>query len=140
MYIADWVSTNRLDRRRVSVADVASRMAALVVIERERVKLGTVLREIESQRRLRGVPVLVMTSGDVMNNESAINLQGRGVESVLVVTDYDDPYRAIRRVWVGDTRVLRMYGNTRPPGEVDEVPVFEAPAVDSGVVFSTSLH
>jgi len=137
MYIADWVSTNRLDRRHVSVADVASRMAALVVIERERVSLGIVLREIEAQRSLRGVPVLVMTSADIRESESAINVRGRGIECVLIVTDIDDPYRAIRRVWVGETGVVSMYRNTRPASAFDTVPVFEAPAVEGGDVFST---
>jgi hypothetical protein len=138
MYIADWVSTNRLDRRQISVAAVASRMAALVVIERERVRLGQVLREIEAQRSLRGVPVLVMTSKDVRDHQSVINLRGQGIECVLIVTDYDDPYRAVRRVWVGETRVVTMYKNTRPPSAVDSVPVFEAPPVDGGDIFPPS--
>lgn len=137
MYIADWVSTNRLDRRQIGVADVASRMAALVVIERERVSLGQVLRDLERHSSLRGVPVLVMTMKDVRDNESAINVRGQGIECVLIMSDLDDPYRAIRRVWVGDTRVVSMYGNTRPSGAVDTVPVFEAPPVEGGDVFST---
>lgn len=112
MYIADWMTSVKWDRRTSALADVVSFVASRLAIDQsgEGVPLETVMGRIRSHRSLESIPVVFMTHSDVSKHPSSILMvSGRGVEAVVVVVDEPDPYRAIRRVWVTDATLLLRY-------------------------------
>jgi len=112
MYLADWMTSIRLDRRTSALADVVSFTAARLAIDQseEGVELRTIISRIRSHRALESVPVISMTQTDISNNPLSIHMvPGRGVESIVIVVDEPDPYRAIRRVWISDASLLDRY-------------------------------
>ena len=112
MYVADYFSTAKCDRLGAAVLDVIAWSDAQRAInsDADGIPLLMVLRRIKTYEAIRDLPVLVMTSEDVAAHPGLIHLvPGRGVEAITIVTDIEDPGRAIRRVWLSDASLARRY-------------------------------
>lgn len=132
MYVADWISTARIDHRGVAVANVASEVAARAAIRDSGVPVSDIVQMVQSNRYLEKLPVLVMTTDDAKQYRDVINLRGLGIECLAILTDELDPYRGIRRVWVSDASMVQSF-RSRDGGSTL---VFSVNSVPSGDVFS----
>lgn len=133
MYMVDYVPTVKYDRLGAAVLDVIAWSDAQKAINNDTdgIPLFMVLRRIKTYEAIRDLPVLVMTTDDVTAHPGAIHLvPGRGMEAIVIVTDIEDPRRAIRRAWISDASLAARYSVSEASADT---PVFAIPdAVEGG--------
>lgn len=112
MYISDWVTTTRLDGRASAIAGVVSNLAARLAIDQtdEGISAETVKSLVRAYRILDSVPVLFMEKSEIANHPASIHtVPDRGVEAIVIIVDEQDPYLAVRRVWITDATLVPRY-------------------------------
>jgi len=128
MFVMDWLAESRTDPKVVAIDRVAARFSSYVAIQQAGVPIGNVVKDIRQQSALSSVPVLAMSRVQVESTKKAFVGRGLGIECILVFTDTENPYDAIRRVWVADASVVARYTVT----EREQTMVFVIPEVVEG--------
>jgi len=109
MFVMDWVAEGRTDPKVVAIDRVEARFSSLAAIHQKGIPVGDVVRDIRKQSALSSVPVLAMSRTQIENTKKAFVGRDLGIECILVLTDVQNPYDAIRRVWVSDASVVDQF-------------------------------
>jgi len=139
MYIADIVTEYRPDQTLIAVDSVRAWCSSLLVIRRTHIPLVEVVQHIQTKAALDNVPILVASTNAVktFTTDGTMTMRrGMGIECVLLISDEQDPYRAIQRVWFTDARMIERVRYTPSVQGSMEMFMTSDKSVEAGDVFT----